>query len=144
MTQTATPIYLAPADRDFVPHRYVLHVHSQHCRCGALHEHSELYAKTHMRSTMGHKYISNLRPVHRPEEIAYNLPIDIVHIPPKRILICSECVSSTSLSHLPSPPAQDHIVVGSTPDPLRPNKPPAKGGSGATKAPKTPFGIDDL
>jgi hypothetical protein len=130
-----TPIHLAPAHRDIPPHRYVLHIHVQHCRCGALHEHSELYAKTHLRSRQGHTYFSNLRPITRPEEIAFNLPIDVVKLEPKRILFCSECISSASLAHLPPPPAPEPqtIIGGGKPD----EKP-------KTKRDSKPFTIDDL
>lgn len=105
------PIHLAPPDRDIVPHSYVIHLHSQLCRCGSLHEHSELYAKTHLRRTdgdhWGRKYVTNLRPIHKPEEVQYNLPIETIKLDVKRIPFCHECYGPATLTHLPPPPAQD-------------------------------------
>lgn len=143
----AIPIHLAPAHRDVIPSRYILHVHTQICRCGALHEHSEFYAKTHLRSTMGQKYITNLRPIHHPEEIAYNLPIDVVKLEPKRIMFCSECISGATLSHLPLPPALDTRrpgeelrASGLASKPTWMDKKPKP----ATTKPQSKFTVDDL
>lgn len=102
---TPLPIYAASPAKELAPHTYVIHKFSQLCRCGSLHEFSKLYGKTHLKSRMGQKYITNLRPVHTPNDIAYNLPIEIVTMPLEHLLFCHECVSATTLSHLPSPPA---------------------------------------
>lgn len=105
-TPQSLPLYLAPAETGPIPHTYVLHRHSQLCRnCATLHEWSAVYAKTHLRSRTGMgKYITNLRPVEKPE---YNLPIEILIAAPGSIPFCLECVNapdSNPLGHLPPPP----------------------------------------
>lgn len=129
---TPTPIFLAP-QQGLTPHAYTIHRHSQLCRCGALHEWSEVYSKTHLRSQLGHRYVTNLRPVRTPDEIMYNLPIEVIVREPTKVLFCHECFATASLSHLPKPPV---------PEPQRPKAvapaPPRK------TAKRGPFTIDDL
>lgn len=141
------PIYLARPDQGEAPHTYVIHKYAQHCKCGSLHEYTKLYAKTHFKARMGHKYVTNLRPVQTPEAVLYNLPIEIITMPIERLPFCHECLSSQTLSHLPPPPATDTRspaldlmntdLVRNSPSPQEAAKKPAP------KAKKA-FSIDDL
>lgn len=100
------PITLSDPTKDVVPHAYTIVKQSQHCKgCGTLHEWSELYAKTHLRSQLNAgKYVTNLRPIRDPREIQYNLPIEVVIRPMQVVPFCHECYQNTSLSHLLPPP----------------------------------------
>ena len=101
---TTTPIYLAPLDREFIPHKYIMFVHSQHCdACGSLHKWSEVYGETRIRATMGHGYITNQRPALSMTQIQYNLPIEII---PRNsnIPFCHECLRPGMLAHKPNAP----------------------------------------
>jgi hypothetical protein len=100
----AVPITSADPHREVVPHSYVVWHKPQHCKtCGTTHSHSELYAKTHIRSQLGiGKYITNLRPLDTPK---YNLPVEIIQAPPTEVAFCAECYDRVDLKALPSPPA---------------------------------------
>lgn len=134
------PLYLAPQG-GLVPHAYRVYKHSQICRCGAIHEWSETVSKTMLRSTLGvGKYVTNGRPIHAPEDIQYNLPIELVVMEPKKVLFCHECFATASLAHLPRPPKpSSQTVIGGFSQPPKAAAPPA------AKRPKaTAVTIDDL
>ncbi len=128
------PITLAPAHADVAPHTYVLHRRSQHCsNCGTLHEYSQCYAKTHLRSRTGAgKYVTNLRPLDSPQ---FNLPIEVMTAPAERVPFCCECFTAISLAHLPLPPQNDTQRI--TGGPQHATEP-------STKRPKTAQEILDL
>ena len=101
---TQTPILMSRPDHDVAPHSYVIHKHSQMCRCGALHEWSAVYAKTHFKARMGHKYVTNLRPVRDPSEIAYQLPIEQIQMPIEKLLVLSRVFRTSNAGPSPSAP----------------------------------------
>jgi len=137
MTPTPTPAphlpkVLADPHKDILPHRYVVHVRRQICtHCQSMHEYSELYAKTHMRSQWGHKYVTNLRPLDQPK---YDLPIEVVNLEIQKVPLCHECVSQTMLSHLPTPPVPD----------APPLRLATTAGGATTKSGKNTSSINDL
>lgn len=100
-TPGSHPVSLIP-QREVLPRKYVLHLHSQVCKnCGTLHEWSLAYAFNNMSSRMGSgKLVVNLVPV---ESFDWNLPVEVVRAPRKVIPVCQECASTISLSHLPDP-----------------------------------------
>lgn len=100
------PITLSDPTKDVIPHAYTIVKQSQHCKgCGTLHEWSELYAKSHLRSQLNAgKYVTNLRPIRDPREIQYNLPIEVAIRDMQIIPFCHECFKGVTLSHLLPPP----------------------------------------
>lgn len=103
------PIHSASPSSGPIPTSYVVYRRAQHCtNCGTLHEYVELYAKTHLRSSAGGKYITNLRPLDQPE---YNLPIEIMPGSTRKVPFCHECADRLSLSNLPAPPDNVRIVA---------------------------------
>ena len=104
------PIYLAPVERDFVPHKYILYNYSQCCNaCGSVHRWSKVYGETKLKAKMGHGYITNRRPVQRMKQVQYNLPIQTQE-QATSVPFCHACLRPAMLSHLPKPPIP-------TPDP---------------------------
>lgn len=101
--QSMLPIVMTDPHRDVLPHSYVVRKLAQHCKnCGSLHEYSELYSKTHLRSQWGHKYVTNLRRLHTPPE--YNLRVEILETATEEVAFCHECFATVSLRHLPPIP----------------------------------------
>lgn len=139
---SALPIYLADPHAQVLPHAYVCMTHSQRClNCALTHKWSTLYAKTHMRSTLGAgKYITNLRPLTRPE---YNLPIETIQATETTTPFCHQCAATVTLSHLPPLPITEPAarpIAGHGPAAAT-----AAAGLGPTKRePRKPATIDDL
>ena len=105
-----TPIYMAPADASFVPHKYVIYTHSQHCdACGSIHKWSDVYGEQMLKARLGGGgYIKNRRLIERMIDVRYNLPVEI--IPQQRnIPFCHNCLRPGMLHHKPhiSPLAPD-------------------------------------
>jgi len=94
------------------PHAYIIHKKRQLCTtCSSLHEWSEIYAKTSLRSNWGHKSVTNLRPIRSRNDVLYNLPIEVITFEPQTVLFCHVCHDTESdhggiLRHLPPPPAK--------------------------------------
>jgi hypothetical protein len=108
---TDTPIYLAPVDKEFVPHKYILYIHSQSCNsCGSTHKHSEVYGETHIKAQSGGKYITNRRPVSAMTQVKYNLPITVI---PHQTTVpfCHICFRPAMLSHLPNVPKPEPVLT---------------------------------
>jgi hypothetical protein len=125
------PIHLGKVN--VVPHEYILHIRSQHCRnCGTLSHSSQFFALNLMKTRTGEgKPVKNLTPVHSPE---YNLPVKRLPIKTEMVPFCHEC-ASISLAHLPSPPKAEALTP---PDLIQRNAKPA-----AKKEKKIPS-LDDL
>lgn len=108
MSQVPFPRYQAPAGvQDIPPHKYIVMLHSQRCKCcGGVNEWSEVFALTHLKSTLGHgKYVTNLRAVEEPK---WNLPIAVQRSEPTVIPFCHRCHQpSLANSGLPEPPKSD-------------------------------------
>lgn len=100
-----TAIYSAPPHRDVAPTSYVVQLQVSHCKCGATHTSTTIWAKTWLHSRMAHKTFPNLRPIRDPSEVVWNLPIEREQRPAIRIPFCQICLASTSLAHLPKPAA---------------------------------------
>lgn len=96
-----TPITMAP-QIDVIPHKYILHRHEQTCtHCGHVHVWSQVYSMTHLRSRMGSKFVTNLRPLdHAPE---WNLAVEERPIASSRVPFCHDCIQTLNLKHLPTP-----------------------------------------
>src|SRR4029077_18155640 len=58
---------------DLLPHAYVVHKQSQLCRCGHLHQWTQMMTETHIKSTLVKGKYSTIH--RRVEDIKYNLPI---------------------------------------------------------------------
>lgn len=143
MTNPVTPICLAPQG-DVAPHSYVIQLEATRCtNCNMRKTHCHVYAKTHLRSRTGAKYVTNLRPVRGPKEIQWNVPIEPDIRPDTIIPFCEECFDRVELTHLPTPPAQTQTILNSHTDDTK----AAKGGGAKAardaKPKKTPT-IDDL
>jgi hypothetical protein len=116
---------MADPNEGLLPHAYVVYKQSQLCRCGHLHQWTQMMAETHIRSTLGHKYITNHR-VCRVEDIKYNLPVKCIEAQTEKVLFCHECHATASLAHLPPPPKPQDSTVAQTlrASPLMQNQPP--------------------
>src|SRR4029077_10148869 len=108
-----------------MPHAYVVYKQSQLCRCGHLHQWSQMMAESHLKATLGQgKYITNHR---RVNEVKYNLPITkVIEAQTQHIMVCHECYQTASLAHLPSPPKPQDATAAQTlrTSPLMQNQPP--------------------
>lgn len=145
------PITSAPAADKVLPHAYVIWKKSQRClTCQALHEWSELYAKTNLRSNWGKKYVTNLRPIRDRLDVQYNLPIEIIVWEPATILFCHIChdIESESggiLRNLPLAPQVEIATPPSWAAKGEDEKPPLGGGARKTESTRPrPATIDEL
>ena len=147
MTDPVTPICLAPQG-DVAPHSYVIQLEARRCtHCGTRKTSCHVYSKTHLKSRMGSKFVTNLRPVRGPKDILWNLPIEPVIQPDVIVPFCEDCFDRVSLSHLPSPPqpARETLNRFAGQDPYANDPKAAKGGARKDPAkPKKPSTIDDL
>lgn len=100
-TPFPTPIAHLPINA-IMPRRYVVHEHTQVCAtCARQHKWSQTYAFNELRTRTGAgRNVINLVPIKAPE---YNLPVELLRLPPETVAFCHECVSTLSLSHLPDP-----------------------------------------
>lgn len=97
------PITLVPTERQgVIPERYVLIISATLCRCGVMHETSRLYAHNSLQSRWNKG--TNVQHLAFSDEPRWNLPIQVRRQETKRVMVCHECVSPESLSHLPAPP----------------------------------------
>jgi len=87
------------------PHSYVIHRHTNRCAaCNHFEQWSAVYAKTHLRSTSGKSYVTNLRPV---TQIEWNVPIEVIHAKSTTTPLCFACADSYPIARHPKPPLPD-------------------------------------
>ena len=108
---TSTPIFQAPADSP-PPHAYVVRQWTQRCACGATHEWTEIYAKTHYRRGNAPP-VTNLRHC-IPSDILYDLPIIHEDMGDEQVPFCHRCYATVSLAHLPKPTEPSTPTASST------------------------------
>jgi hypothetical protein len=144
MNNPVTPICLAPQG-DVAPHSYVIQLEATRCtNCNKRKTHCHVYSKTHLKSRMGGKFVTNLRPVRGPKDIQWNVPIEPAIVPDVIIPFCEDCFDRVELNHLPSPPVvQSATILNSHTDDTKAAKGGARKDARDAKPKKTPT-IDDL
>jgi hypothetical protein len=142
MTQPKLTRVQSPIE-GLTPDAYIVYKQTQLCRCGHLHQWTQMMAENRIRSTLAPSKYSTIHRTCRIEDVKYNLPIRMIEAAVEKVLFCHECYTTATLSHLPPPPpppeaprpasvAPSWVGKGPTAKPTKPTK----------KKPETT--IDDL